>query len=288
MARIRSVRPEFCTSLAIADLSLKTQLHFVRLWTHCDDEGRAVDDPRLLKGACWPLEDSISFKDIRAMQDELAEHGRIVRYEVDGRPYFEVVNWHEHQKPNRPVPSKLPARDASDCKAHEPSLTTQGGLSEDAVRAHERLTPVVGEGDGEVVVVGEGGGADSVRCVFDEWIVVTERTTRTALDDKRRRIIERAIKSHGLDTCLDAVRGWQNSPYHRGENDSGTVYDDIGLILRDASKIENFARLWHNPPIAPNRAKPSRAQVQQDATIAAIHEWAATTQQTDQFALGAG
>lgn len=47
---------------------------------------------------------------------------------------------------------------------------------------------------------------------------------------------------------------------------------------------------WNDepPPIAPNRARPSRAQVQQDATIAAIHEWAATTQETDQFALGAG
>jgi hypothetical protein len=272
MARIRSVRPEFCTSLAIAELSLKTQLHFVRLWTHCDDEGRAVDDPRLIKGACWPLEDGVSFKDIKSMQDELAEKGRIVRYEVAGRPYFEVVNWHEHQKPNRPVPSKLPERDPSDCTSHEASVTTHVQHSEDSVSTHEHLTPVVVVGEGDGVVGGEVDRTSpdgSVRSVFDEWVSVTGRTPRTILDDKRRRIIERAIKSHGIDTVLDAVRGWQNSAFHRGQNDTGTVYDDLGLILRDAGKIEGFARCWHEPPTPANR----RSTTQQN-TVGTLKGWA--------------
>lgn len=277
MARIRSLKPEFATSEAIAALSVPCRLHFALLWTYTDDAGRGIDNPRLIKAACWPLDDDMTPKKIEALQQELADNGRITRYEVAGKRYFEVTNWSEHQKPQHPKESALPPAPE---KPHEDFMTAH---DESPVSA-----PVVVVGEVEVEVVGEGGGADSVRLVFDEWIAVTERTTRTALDDKRRRIIERAIKSHGLDTCLDAVRGWQNSPYHRGENDSGTIYDDIGLILRDASKIENFARLWRNPPSAPNRARPSRAQVQQDATIAAIHEWAATTQETDQFALGAG
>lgn len=83
----------------------------------------------------------------------------------------------------------------------------------------------------------------AVQQVFDAWIAATGKTAATKLDDKRRRIITRALKSHGLDDCLDAVRGWRHSPHHRGENDTGTVYNDLELLLRDAARIEKFRDL---------------------------------------------
>lgn len=246
MARIRSIKPEFCTSLDIADLSLLCQLHFVRLWTHCDDAGRCLDEPRLVKAAVWPVQDDVTLAMVEAFHAELEEKGRIVRYEHNGRPYLEVRNWGNHQKPNRPVPSKYPAPE----ERTEPSRTTHGALTEDAVSQQGALTPVVVEGDVEGDVVGEGdveSDKSDVSSVFAEWVNVTGRTNRTVLDDKRRRTIQRALKSHGYETCIEAVRGWLNSPFHRGENSSGAVYDDITLILRDAQKIEGFARLYHEP-----------------------------------------
>ena len=62
-------------------------------------------------------------------------------------------------------------------------------------------------------------------------------------DAKRQRIIRRALKTHPVADLLDAVQGWQHSPHHRGENDSGTVYNDLGLLLRDAEHIEKFRDL---------------------------------------------
>lgn len=83
-----------------------------------------------------------------------------------------------------------------------------------------------------------------VQAVFDGWIAATGKSpTRTKLDSKRRNRIKVALKSHGLEDCLAAVRGWKASPHHRGENPQGTVYNDLDLLLRDAAHIEKFATL---------------------------------------------
>ena len=108
MARIRSVKPEFFTSLDTADLSIPARFLFIGLWTYADDEGRGIADPRLVKADLHPLDDQVSSQDIAALLDELEANRRIERYEVDGRPLFQVVNWH-HQKIDRRTPSKYPA-----------------------------------------------------------------------------------------------------------------------------------------------------------------------------------
>ena len=82
-----------------------------------------------------------------------------------------------------------------------------------------------------------------LRTVFDEWVNVTSRTGATVFSDKRRRVIRRALADYPLADVLDAVRGWRNSPHHRGENDTRTVYNDIELLLRDAAHIERFRDL---------------------------------------------
>jgi hypothetical protein len=82
-----------------------------------------------------------------------------------------------------------------------------------------------------------------VRRVFDAWVESTEKTGRTQLDKKRQRLIVNALKAYPIEDVLDAVRGWRRSPHHRGENDSGAVYNDLGLLLRNAEKIEHFRDL---------------------------------------------
>lgn len=109
MARIRSIKPEFFTSLSNADLSIPARLTFIGLWTHCDDEGRCIDDARLIKAALWPLERSV--KAVEADLEDLAKSGKIVRYSGDGHPLLAVVKWRTHQVINRPKASRYPAPD---------------------------------------------------------------------------------------------------------------------------------------------------------------------------------
>lgn len=89
----------------------------------------------------------------------------------------------------------------------------------------------------------EQGSTGPARLVFDAWLESTGKTTRTVLDAKRRGIIQRALKHYPVADLIDAVRGWKHSAHHRGENAQGTVYNDLGLLLRDAEHIEKFRDL---------------------------------------------
>lgn len=148
MARIRSIKPGFCTSEDIACLTIPCRLHFVMLWTYADDQGRGIDNGRLLKGALWPLDDEVTTEVIEGWQIELWRAGRITRYSLDGKVYFEITNFGEHQHPNRPQASRLPAQT-------DPGVIVHEQLSECSVSDHGALTPVVEGRGGE----GRGGSA---------------------------------------------------------------------------------------------------------------------------------
>lgn len=98
----------------------------------------------------------------------------------------------------------------------------------------------------------------SVDLVFAAWLDSTKKTARTVLDAKRRSLISAALKTHPLDDVVDAVRGWEHSPYHRGENPDRRRYNDLGLLLRDAEHIERFRDLARGPHIT--RSQPTNSR----------------------------
>lgn len=135
MPRIRTIKPEFFTSLTIADLTPEQRLTFIGLWTHCDDEGRCVDDARLIKAAVWPLDDRTA-ADIEADLRALSESSLITRYVLNRKPYMAVNGWVEHQRINRPTASRLPAPEDGEPAPVPPP--TSG--NDDAPRAHAQLS----------------------------------------------------------------------------------------------------------------------------------------------------
>lgn len=135
MPRIRTIKPEFFTSLTIADLPLTARLTFIGLWTQSDDEGRSVADARLIKAAIWPLDDRTT-ADVEGDLKILTEASLITHYKVGNRRYFEVRGWGEHQKINRPSASKLPAVENGEIVpltcSDRPSLNPHGNFTEDS------------------------------------------------------------------------------------------------------------------------------------------------------------
>ncbi|MFF5790222.1 hypothetical protein ACFY8P_35280 [Streptomyces sp. NPDC012693] len=128
MARIRTIKPDFFVSLTIADLTVEQRLTFIGLWTHCDDQGRAVDDARLIKAALWPLDDRTA-ADIETDLAALSESSLITRYTVNRKAYLAVSGWREHQRINRPSPSRIPAPEEGS-EHPEPPLTSTDEDSE--------------------------------------------------------------------------------------------------------------------------------------------------------------
>ena len=85
---------------------------------------------------------------------------------------------------------------------------------------------------------------DNCQTVFAAWVEATgKHPNRTRLDDKRRRIINRALASHPAEDVLDAVVGWQHEPFYCGQNDRNRPFNDLGMLLRDAEHIERFRDL---------------------------------------------
>lgn len=129
MARIRTIKPSFFRDHDIAELPLSTRLTFIGLWTYVDDEGRGIDDPRLVKGDLWQLDDKHTVAKVNNDLKVLAERGRIERYEINGRRYLRVVNWTKHQRINRPTPSQIPAS-FSERSGKPPTSVTDGSGQE--------------------------------------------------------------------------------------------------------------------------------------------------------------
>ncbi|WP_454677479.1 hypothetical protein [Achromobacter marplatensis] len=64
---------------------------------------------------------------------------------------------------------------------------------------------------------------------------------RSVLDEKRRKVIRRALKEgHSADDLRRAIRGCSKTPHNMGQNDRREKYNGIDLILRSADQIDRF------------------------------------------------
>jgi hypothetical protein len=138
VARIRTIKPGFFESEDVSVLPLRARLTWIGLWTQCDDHGRTKDNARLIKARIWPLDD-VTLRDVEDDLITLAAEGRIVRYEVDGKRYLAIVNWHHHQTINRPSPSNIPPPVDNPVDAAVTSTNAaHASLTEDSRNAHAR------------------------------------------------------------------------------------------------------------------------------------------------------
>lgn len=130
MARIRTIKPEFWTDDLLGSLSRDARLLFVATWNMADDEGLLRWSPPIIKGAAFPFDDDITVQTVQALMAELEEAGIIFAYK-GGRSQQAlgyVVNFHKHQKINRPSPSRLPPPPLNDQKVRAMYAGRDGGV----------------------------------------------------------------------------------------------------------------------------------------------------------------
>lgn len=97
MARARNIKPGFFSDAELLDCDIWVRMLFAGLWTLADREGRLLDKPKQIGVDLFPRDRL----DINAGLSELAEHGLIVRYEVDGVQIIQVKNFAKHQNPHK-------------------------------------------------------------------------------------------------------------------------------------------------------------------------------------------
>jgi hypothetical protein len=105
MPRARNLKPGFFTNDRLAECDPLARLLFAGLWTIADREGRLEDRPRKIKAELLPYDDC----EAEALLAQLADRGFIVRYDGNGTPLIQVVNFGKHQAPHvKEAASQLP------------------------------------------------------------------------------------------------------------------------------------------------------------------------------------
>lgn len=95
----------------INSLSPEAEVMFYRLLVVADDLGLMDARHALLRARCFPLKESLSSEKVGKWLDEIWTAGLIGRYEVDGKPFIQILEWEQrvrsHGKHPRPDDSQL-------------------------------------------------------------------------------------------------------------------------------------------------------------------------------------
>jgi hypothetical protein len=76
-------------------------------------------------------------------------------------------------------------------------------------------------------------------------------------DKERRLVLARLKEGYSLADLCQAIDGCHRSPHHCGQNDQGTKYQSLDLIVRDASHVQQFMETPEHPEGSQHRPSPS-------------------------------
>ncbi|MBT1162868.1 hypothetical protein [Bifidobacterium sp. SO1] len=165
--RIRSIKPEFWRSRDIAKLDWDTRLIFIGLWSYVDDNGVGKDIDFDIIGDLFASDLMNDPRETVARVSRalatLSEAGLIYRYEVDGTPYLEIVNWAKHQRIDKPGKPRYPKHNAQN--GGIPTKTTDP--RESVARVSRECRDISTPGTGEQGNRGTGEQGNSFKTGFE-------------------------------------------------------------------------------------------------------------------------
>lgn len=92
--------------------------------------------------------------------------------------------------------------------------------------------------------------------IFAHWRKTFEHPD-AVLDDVRRELIAKWLaQGYTAEQLVKAINGCRKTPWNMGENDAGTVFDDLTLIFESAKQIDRFIAHDDKPPQP--KQKPAR------------------------------
>ena len=79
--------------------------------------------------------------------------------------------------------------------------------------------------------------------LFAYWQRVMDRPSTRFTAERKVAILARLRNGYTKAQLRMAIDGCRNSPHHMGENDNQKPYNDLTLIMRNGSKVEDFMLL---------------------------------------------
>lgn len=223
MARIRQLKPEFWSSPSTMKASAVARLAFMGMWNWADDSGRGTLNLKELEGFIFPNDDleELSGGKCRnfrhCVADVCGSYG-VVLYEVDGRHYYEIPTWQNHQRNERlakgkhPLPAEGKIVDSSgflgvpvEQSRKSAEVPTQESGSSVAVSGYQGV--MVSEDQG--FIVSEAKPCPAPQDDFFDWYLEYPRKEARAAAEKA---YLKAIKQVPHQTLVEAARRYRDDP----------------------------------------------------------------------------
>jgi hypothetical protein len=85
--------------------------------------------------------------------------------------------------------------------------------------------------------------ATGVFRIYTFWKATMDLPRAKLTPERAKKIRERLKQGYSVEDIEKAIMGCHDSPFHRGDNERKTVYDDLTLICRNGSFLEKFQKL---------------------------------------------
>jgi len=230
MARIRTIKPSFWKHEDLSELPEATHMLAAALLNYSDDDGYFNANAGLVKAECCPLrEPSVS------VPDSLKHLSRVgfIRLGTgkDGKRYGHVVSFAEHQRVNRPIPSKIKDMEIrwDDSVSAHTQITESSLLEEEGKGNKER------EGKGMESADALARAMYPVEAMVEAFNTVAERIPLALcakITDQRRR----ALMKIPIAEWDEALRKMEASSFCRGAN--GKWRASIDFLLQPSSRLK--------------------------------------------------
>lgn len=140
MAEDRMIRASMRSSEKVNSWPIQLRFFWTQLWGYCDVNGRGRRDPRLIVADTFPIDEEVSAETVERWMVALETAGVIESYEVDGKRYFECLNWDEHQDIKYRKKTDIPDR---------------SGTFQNISKSSRKVSKVSQQGEGEREIEGE-------------------------------------------------------------------------------------------------------------------------------------
>jgi len=243
MARARNIKPSFFQNEELGELQPIERLAFIGMWTIADFKGCIEFRPKRLKIQLMPYDNC----DMELIAINLDKSGLIRLYSVGGIRYIKIINFEKHQNPHkneRDAGSEIPDYcenniEINNLKNIEIYPDKNGTAHADSLFLNpDSLIPITEtlNRNPEKNIVPQ---SETLE-VFNYWKLKLNHAN-AKLDKKREKTIKERLKDgYTVEQICKAIDGCSIDPFSMGQNDRKTIYDDIELICRSATKLDSF------------------------------------------------
>lgn len=210
MPRIRTIKPEFWDSPSTASASLRVRLLFIAMWNWADDHGRGTANASQVLSFAFPNDAELPSLVAEAprIYTEIRGSFGVVFYEVDGRRFYAIPSWNDHQKNERKAASKYPPPPEGITADQAPDWASVAEMRGTSAQTHGAS----GTGTGEQGNRGTG-----------------ESTSRPPLQTELTTPTPRPPRKTGTDIVLDNVRALNTQTARHAE--AAAIVTEFGAWL---------------------------------------------------------